>query len=148
MKRAAATLGFRRPILWISFSPLFGRGLVGRLDERLSLYHCTDETATEPRAPVFSAAIERDLLGQVDLVICSSEELKRTKGGYNAFTYMVPNAADVDLFEQALDPATGVPDDVAGIPGPRIGFVGVLDFRVDQALLAACAAARPISTGC
>lgn len=143
VRRAAGALGFARPVLWISFSPLFGRGVLGLLDERLSLYHCTDETATEPRAPVYSAAIERDLLGRVDLVICSSEELKRTKGGFNPFTYTVPNAADVDLFEQALDPATAPPADLAAIPGPRIGFVGVLDFRVDQALLAACAAARP-----
>ncbi|MCC6626035.1 MAG: glycosyltransferase [Chloroflexi bacterium] len=143
VRRAASALGFQRPLLWLSFSPVFGRGVLGRLDERLSLYHCTDETATEPRAPVFSAAIERDLLGRVDLVICSSDELKRTKGGYNPFTFTVPNAADVDLFAQALDPATVVPADLAAIPGPRVGFVGVLDFRVDQALLAACAAARP-----
>jgi glycosyltransferase involved in cell wall biosynthesis len=143
VRRAARDLGFERPLLWLSFSPLFGRGALGLLNERLSLYHCTDETATEPRAPIYSADIERDLLGKVDLVICSAEELKRTKGGFNPHTYVVHNAADVDLFERALDPATEIPADLAAIPGPRVGFVGVLDFRVDQALLAACAAARP-----
>jgi glycosyltransferase involved in cell wall biosynthesis len=143
LRAAARRLCLDRPLLWISFSPLFGRGSLGVLNERLSLYHCTDETATEPRAPVYSAAIEQELLGEVDLVVTSSEELLRTKGAFNPHTHVVHNAADVALFERALDPATAVPADLAAIPGPRVGFVGVLDFRVDQALLAACAAARP-----
>jgi glycosyltransferase involved in cell wall biosynthesis len=47
------------------------------------------------------------------------------------------------MFARALDPATAVPDDIAALPEPRLGFYGTIRDWVDLDLIAAIARARP-----
>ena len=55
----------------------------------------------------------------------------------------MPNAADVALFNRALDPALTVPSDLAAIPAPRLAVVGLHDSRLDVDALEALAKADP-----
>src|SRR5206468_9422728 len=55
----------------------------------------------------------------------------------------VRHGVDVDHFSRALDPSTEVPAEMRGLPGPVIGFFGLLADWVDVPLVAALAASRP-----
>jgi glycosyltransferase involved in cell wall biosynthesis len=141
VQRACRRLAFQRPLLWISFNVLSSEGLIGALDERLVIYHCTDEITAMSNTSPFAGAIERRLLTKSDLVFTSSRQLLADKGPFNPNSHFVPNGADTELFERAQD-ATPHPV-LAGLAGPVIGFAGHMEDRFDFELIAAVAAAHP-----
>jgi glycosyltransferase involved in cell wall biosynthesis len=65
------------------------------------------------------------------LVITTSENLRLSRKTLNPATHTVLNAADVELFNAALEPDLPVAADLAEIPGPRLGVVGMHDSRLD-----------------
>ncbi|MEB3329293.1 MAG: glycosyltransferase [Candidatus Sericytochromatia bacterium] len=144
VRAACDALGMRRPLLWISFNVLSSEGVIGRLDERLVVYHCTDAVGAMPGASPFADAIERRLIARSDLVFCSSPVLARERGAGHPDCRWVPNGADVALFEQAADPSLPPHPALRGWgPGPVLGFAGHLEERVDFALVEALAEAEP-----
>ena len=143
VRGACRQLGFKRPILWISFNVLSSEGLIGALNEQLVIYHCTDEITAMSGMSPFAGEIEQRLLAQADLVFTSSRQLLADKGPLNPHSHFVPNGADTTLFEQALDPALAPHPVLAGLPGPVIGFAGHMEDRFDFALVDAVAQAHP-----
>jgi glycosyltransferase involved in cell wall biosynthesis len=69
--------------------------------------------------------------------------LQASKNSLNPQTHLVPHGVDVDHFAKATDPATRVPDDVADLPHPILGFFGLIQEWVDLELLAEVARLRP-----
>ena len=131
-----------RPILW-TFMPNVNR-LIGRLGERMVIYHCVDEYSAfsgMPREALIR--MERDLIRRADLVFTSGEQLCEERRALNPNIHFVTHGVDVDHFARALDPATVVPEDLCGIRRPVIGFFGLLADWVDLGLVRALAAARP-----
>ena len=137
---------FRHPVLW-AFSP-GAAPLVGRLGERLVLYHCVDEYAAVPGIPSAVASFERSLLARADLVVTTSRALYESKRQQNARrTVYEPNVADAEHFARARDPRTPRAAEMAGLPRPVLGFVGALDdYKVDAAIIEALAGAFPLGT--
>ena len=135
-------LGLRDFHLW-TFLPTVA-DYVGSLGESLSVYYCVDEWS------LFSyldrdetVRAERALLDKVDCVFAINDALAETKRAANPATFVSPHGVDHALFARALDPATQVPDDLAALPRPVIGFYGTLRDWVDLELVAAVAKARP-----
>ena len=135
-------LGITRFQLW-TFLPNVA-DYVGRFGEELSVYYCVDEWSMfgylDREATV---AAEKRLLERVDAVFAINEPLAMAKRARCSHTYVSPHGVDHALFARALEPATTIPDDLAAIPGPRIGFYGTLREWVDFELLAHVARARP-----
>ena len=50
----------------------------------------------------------------------------------NPNTVLVRHGVDYRHFVKACDPATQVPEDIAKLPGPVIGFFGLVADWVDQ----------------
>lgn len=138
---ACRALGFERPLLWISFNVLSSEGLIGALDERLVIYHCTDEITAMSGMSPFAGEIEERLIRRSDLVFTSSRQLLADKGALHPNTHFVPNGADVELFETARD-ATPHPS-LEGLARPVIGFAGHMEDRFDFELVAEVAKAHP-----
>jgi glycosyltransferase involved in cell wall biosynthesis len=117
---------------------------VGVLGESLSIYYCTDEhslfSSLDARA---TTAAELELLRRVDVVFATNEPLVELKGVVHADVHLALHGVDRDLFATALDPATAVPEDVAGLPRPVLGFYGALHDWVDYELIAELARRRP-----
>ena len=112
----------------------------------LVVYHCVDEHSAFRgyfMSPEVVKAYDDELTRRADLVITTSENLRRSREVFNPHTHTVVNAADVELFNQALDPALPLPADLAAIPSPRLGVVGVHDNRLDIDALEALAQADP-----
>jgi glycosyltransferase involved in cell wall biosynthesis len=143
VRRAMRSLGFRRPVNWV-FNPAAGV-VAGRLGEERVIYYCVDEyTAFAGVNTAALAAIERDLLDRADLVVVSAEKLLAAKRSPRAPTVLVRHGVDYDHFRTALDPATAVPDEIARLPRPVIGYFGLIaDDWVDVPLLVHLARAFP-----
>ena len=137
-----AQLGIDRFHLW-TFLPNTG-DIVGTLGEELSVYYCVDEWSTFSNLDAEATArAERRLLERVDLTFATSRALVAKKRQVCPFTYHAPHGVDHDRFASALDGATEIPEDLAALPGPRIGFYGTLRDFIDFELIAGVARARP-----
>ena len=142
LRRLCRRHGLEDPILW-SFLPNVGR-LLGRLDERLVIYHCVDEySAFSGVSRDAIARMERDLVQRADLVLTSSEQLCADRIGFNPNTRFVSHGVDTAHFARALEPGMEAPDDVRALPRPVIGFFGLLADWVDLDLVRALALRRP-----
>jgi glycosyltransferase involved in cell wall biosynthesis len=142
LRAACRRLGLRRPIVW-SFFPNVA-GLVGRLDERLVVYHCVDDYAEfRGMAPTSLRRLENQLLEAADLVFTSSESLCRERVTRNPHTIFIPHGVDVARFARALAPDVSIPEDLAGVRRPIVGFMGAVADFVDLELVAQAARMRP-----
>ncbi len=100
----------------------------------LIIYHCVDEHSAFPGhfiSPAVVKGYDEALTRRADLVVTTSESLRKSREGLNPHTYTVLNAVDVELFAEALASGDPLPDDLAAIPEPRLGIVGVHDYRLD-----------------
>jgi glycosyltransferase involved in cell wall biosynthesis len=135
VRRAMRRLGFQRPINWI-FNP--AAAVVARaFDEDLLIYYCVDEfTAFTGVAADALARMENDLMRRSDLVVVTSDLLLQSKAPFNSNTVLVRHGVDHRHFRRALDPALPVPDEIANLPKPVIGFFGLVADWVDVELMA------------
>jgi glycosyltransferase involved in cell wall biosynthesis len=143
VRRAMGKLGFERPINWV-FNPA-AAVVAGSLGEDRIIYYCVDEyTAFSGVDAPALAAMERELLAKADSVIVSSDRLYQAKRPFNPRTVLVRHGVDWSHFRGALDPQTQIPEDLARLPGPVIGYFGLIaDDWVDAGLIAHLARSLP-----
>jgi glycosyltransferase involved in cell wall biosynthesis len=135
-------LTLRRPILW-TFLPNVN-WLLGRLHERMVIYHCVDEYSEFSGVPKdVIVRMERELVQRADIVFTSAEKLCAERREINLRTHFIPHGVDVAHFSRALDPATAVAPEIAALPKPVVGFFGLLADWVDLDMIGALARARP-----
>ncbi|HKQ80568.1 MAG TPA: glycosyltransferase family 1 protein [Blastocatellia bacterium] len=138
IRRAMRRLGFDRVINWV-FNPA-ASVIAGELGEELVIYYCVDEytafTGVDSNA---LADLERRLMRRADLVIVSAQRLRQSKAPFNPRTELVQHGVDYSHFRRALDAETVVPDDIADLPRPVIGFFGLIADWVDVELMASVA---------
>jgi glycosyltransferase involved in cell wall biosynthesis len=139
VRRALRKLGFERPINWV-FNPAAGV-VAGSLGEESIIYYCVDEySAFSGVSPESLASLEAELIGRADLVIVSSERLFQAKAPLHPRTYLVRHGVDFDHFRKALDPNLPVAAQTVGLPGPIVGYFGLMaEDWIDLPLLEAVA---------
>jgi asparagine synthase (glutamine-hydrolysing) len=134
VKRAMDALHFKDVISW-SFLPS-SAPVSGTLGEKLVVYHCVDEFSAFSDAPMHEIKeLERRLMLKADVVICSSEKLRADKAKTNSNAHLVQHGVDLEHFNKAFNPATTIPDEVKNLPGPVIGFWGLIADWVDLKLI-------------
>ncbi|MBV8576922.1 MAG: NAD(P)-binding protein, partial [Acetobacteraceae bacterium] len=106
------------------------------------VYDCMDELSAFNGADRALPFLERELLGRADLVFTGGYSLYDAKRQRHPSVHPFPSGVDVAHFRPARE-GLSEPQDQAGIPHPRIGFYGVLDERLDLALLADAATRQP-----
>ncbi|HYV20139.1 MAG TPA: glycosyltransferase [Verrucomicrobiae bacterium] len=142
LRRLCRRRGLEDPILW-SFLPNVGR-LLGRLGERLAIYHCVDEySAFTGVSRDAIARLERDFVRRADLVLTSSAQLASERVGLNPNTHFVSHGVDLAHFATALDGGIEIPAELRALPRPVIGFFGLLADWVDLDLVRDIALGRP-----
>jgi glycosyltransferase involved in cell wall biosynthesis len=144
--RWLAAEGIDDAVLWV-YHPGYGAA-VNRLPHRLVVYDCVDEYTAFPEfrdAKAWIAERERQLCALAGVVSCTAPALFDAKQALApGRTHLVHNVGDATHFERALSPDTHVPEDVAGLPQPVIGFVGaVSDYKLNTDWLVHLAEARP-----
>ena len=142
LRWAMGRLAFRDPISW-SFLPA-AANVVGRLGEKLILYHCVDDfTAFSDTPSAAIAELEASICRRADLVVVSAEKLLVERRQHNPATVLVRHGVDHRHFARALDPSLAVPPELAALPRPILGFFGLIADWVDLELLAAVARRWP-----
>ena len=125
------SLGERRdPILWY-YTPMalaFSRHVRG-----VRVYDCMDELSAFHNAPPELPALERELLAVSAVVFTGGRSLYYAKRRLHSNVHCYPSAVDERHFAPAGRPE---PEELRGIPHPRLGFYGVIDERFDAVFVA------------
>lgn len=144
LRRWLSKLGFEQPILW-TYNP-YSENLVGTLGERYAIYECVDELAASRglvRREVVQAQ-EKRLLGKVRAAIVTHDNLYESKKHAVREIHMIPNGAEIGHMRRVVDdPSLRVPDDIAKLRKPVIGFLGSVMYWLDFDLLRYLAMSRP-----
>jgi len=133
IRRKLKSLGFERPILYV-WHPRFA-DMLGEFRESFVIYHKYDNYAGYFGAGNARNIREEQLLERADLVMVTSQGLLDMHKKDRDDIYLVPNGVDFEFFSRTLTEAVQVPADLEQIPGPRIGYVGVINEKVDFELL-------------
>ncbi|WP_207461373.1 UDP-galactopyranose mutase [Azospirillum sp. SYSU D00513] len=128
------------PILWY-YTPM-SLGFSSHLRGSLTVYDCMDELSAFHGAPPELIERERRLLNRADLVFTGGVSLYEAKRPLHPSVHAFPSSVDIAHFAEARS-MTEDPEDQAAIARPRLGFYGVIDERLDVALIDAVAQARP-----
>jgi glycosyltransferase involved in cell wall biosynthesis len=136
-------LGFRDPITY-TFVP-WSADIAGNLGEKMVIYHITDEfiefSGTDKAAIL---EMEQRLIDKSDAVIVSAERLGQKAKSRGTESFLITHGVEVEHFRKACDPLTPIPADIASLPGPIIGFVGLIEDWVDLRLIRFLAVSKPL----
>ena len=133
-------LGVRDPLLWF-YTPMMWPA-AAHLPASAIVYDCMDELSAFRFAAPDLVRNEAALMEAADVVFTGGHALYEAKRGLHDNVHAFPSSVDQRHFNLARD-ARPEPQDQADLPAPRLGFAGVIDERIDLALLAEAARARP-----
>lgn len=116
--------------------------LLDQLRPRAVIYDCMDELSAFLAAPRRMREREAELIERADVIFTGGRSLYLAKRDRHPNVHCFPSSVDAAHFARA---ARDIPeaDDQAVLPGPRLGFFGVIDERMDLELIDALARARP-----
>lgn len=140
LDRLIAVEEMKRFVLWY-YTPMALR-FSDHLEPVRVAYDCMDELSAFKGASSDLPALERQLLRRADVVFTGGQSLFESKKTEHPNIHSMPSSVDVAHFAAARH-AVKEPEDQAAIPTPRLGFFGVIDERLDIALLDGVAGARP-----
>jgi glycosyltransferase involved in cell wall biosynthesis len=142
--RELRRLGFDRAPLLCSFLPNCAP-YIRRIPRAFTMYYCVDKwSAFEGFDPRTMERGEAELCRVSDLVIASADDLAERCRKYSRNVRYVPHGVDYEHFAAALQPGA-LPDALASIPEPRIGFFGLIHEWVDTELIGRLADVLPYS---
>lgn len=140
LDQLATGFGFRSTVLWY-YTPMalpFSR----HLPASAIVYDCMDELSGFMGCPPELRALEKELMARADVMFTGGQSLFESKRLLHDNVHAFPSSVDVPHFGKARA-VQNTPADQACIPGPRIGFHGVIDERMDLGLVRQVATARP-----
>lgn len=105
-------------------------------------YDCMDELTLFKGAPEKLLEQEKYLLAHADIVFTGGKSLYESKAKMHNNVYCFPSSVDQEHFAKALN-GLAVPDDIASLQEPIVGYFGVIDERIDLNLLNETAVLKP-----
>jgi UDP-galactopyranose mutase len=109
----------------------------------LCVYDCMDELSAFRGASPMLAHLEQTLFERAQVVFTGGQSLFEAKRDQHPNVYAMPSSIDTEHFGRARGKLRPDPPDQAGLPPPRLGFFGVIDERLDSALVRDIAMLRP-----
>ena len=132
--------GGRTPTFWF-YTPMM-YDFTSAIDAELVIYDCMDELANFLGAPARLHALEAELMRRSDVVFTGGYSLFEAKRLLHDNIHPFPSGVDIEHFRIARN-GRYAPLNSTTINPPKLGYYGVIDERMDLALVAATAAARP-----
>lgn len=120
-------------VLWF-YAPMYS-DVIGHIPHTLVIFDCMDELAAFKNAPAALIEKESFLLSKADIVFTGGKSLYESKKKKHHNVYCFPSSVDQKHFAKALSDETPVPEDIAAIKKPIVGYYGVIDERIDIPLL-------------
>jgi glycosyltransferase involved in cell wall biosynthesis len=129
---------FQDPVQWF-YDPMAVTAFAGHLGESAIVYDCMDQLSQFRGAPAELVRRERELLAIANVVFAGGPKIWKDKVNHNANCYSFGCGVDVEHFGKAAHPSTLVPAEIAHLPRPIYGYIGVVDERIDYDLVATLA---------
>ena len=133
-------MAFEPSLLWLNFPP--GLPYRSQFNPVLTCFDCLDnypEFFTGKRGRLLKKQQET-LLDQADLVLATASGLAEECRPYSSHVYRLPNAVSPFFLDQGPAPC---PKDLAELPRPIIGYIGLISHWFDFELIAFLAKERP-----
>ncbi len=142
IKKAIDKLGFKNFFLFNDSDMFRGFYLKDLLKPEQYIYYTRDNLIAVDFWKKQGIRIEAALMKKADLVVANSTYLADHARQFNPHSYYVGQGCDVSLFDKSL--IQKLPDDIASIPKPIIGYIGALfSLRLDIDVLLHIARERP-----
>src|SRR5438105_7550257 len=138
--------GLSNPILWIAIPTAVE--VVGRLHERLVIYHVSDKydanTMDHATDPALIRKMHERAIEAADLIFYSSRKLLAEADRGLEKSYLLEQAVDFDHWSRISRGDIRLAEAVARIPRPRIGYFGAIEpWLIDQELIKEASQKRP-----
>ena len=144
LERVLGLFNYRRLVAWY-YTPM-ALSFAAHLPADCVVFDCMDELSNFRGAPRALREREQQLMDMAQVVFAGGESLFNARKARHDNIHCFPSSIDAAHFAKARtwrQRQVMQPADQAGIPHPRVGFFGVIDERLDIALLRALAMARP-----
>lgn len=142
IKKAINKLGFSNYFIFNDSDMFRSLYLKELLNPELYVYYTRDNLIAVDFWKKQGIRIEAELMAKADLVVGNSTYLADHARQFNPHSYYVGQGCDVSLFDTKL--IKNVPDDIAKIKRPIIGYIGALfSLRLDIEVLIYLAKQRP-----
>ena len=86
---------------------------------------------------------EIKLINRADFFFVTSQGLYDMHINERPDLHLIPNAVDYEHFENSIKFSSKIPNEISSIPSPRIGYVGVINEKVDCGLLTMLCKSHP-----
>jgi hypothetical protein len=116
---------------------------LGHFENRGVVYDCMDELSQFTGAPKQLVNNEARLIEHADIVFTGGYELGEKKAKQHQNVHTFGCGVEYSHFSKAADPHTQIPPDIDFIARPILGWFGVVDERVDYAMVGQMAKMRP-----
>ena len=133
---------FTSPIQWF-YSPMTAPHFLDGFDAVCTVYDCMDELAQFRFAPPALREREQLLISRSDVVFTGGYHLFQSKSRYHNNVHFYGCGVDAEHYSKARLAETELPGDVVNLPKPIFGYFGVIDERLDYALLTQLAREMP-----
>jgi glycosyltransferase involved in cell wall biosynthesis len=140
LDNALASVQYDNLILWY-YTPM-ALAFSDHVDADVCVYDCMDELSGFRGAPPELVQMERLLMQRADVVFTGGQSIYEAKRRLHNAIHPFPSSIDVAHFHKARKPGND-PAAQAHLPHPRVGFAGVIDERLDAALLDQAAKRMP-----
>ena len=139
--RATQLLG--QYVAWF-YTPM-ALSLLEVLSPAAVIYDCMDELSTFLNAPPELIVREQELLGLADVVFTGGPSLYLAKRDRHPNVHCFPSSIDAQHFAQAKPGSETIAEasDQSALARPRLGYFGVIDERLDLALIDSLAESHP-----
>ena len=134
---------FEDAVHWL-YTPLMEPQIDQFPAPRAVVYDCMDELSKFAMASPRLAESEQRLLARADVVFAGGHELGAAKARLHSNVHVIGCGVDFEHFQKAASASPA--SDLAMLPAPRLGYIGVIDERLDYDLLRDLARELPEAT--
>lgn len=125
---------FEKPVQWF-YDPMAVSAHVDKFNEIAVVYDCMDELSQFKFAPPEIISRERELLRRADVVFTGGRKMWESKKRHAENVHFYGCGVDVNHFGKARLNETPIPEDLAKLKKPLLGYFGVVDERMDYELV-------------
>lgn len=136
----ARMMHFESPIVWTWLPTALALDLIKALNGKLTVYYCFDNFEAISKGTRRIRRTERRLLRESDLVFATARHLFDYCSQYSRNVHLFPSGFSKKIFARG---SFRLPDDLAKLPRPIVGYVGGIHKVVDLELVKQVALAQP-----
>ncbi|MFH1045785.1 MAG: ElyC/SanA/YdcF family protein [Candidatus Omnitrophota bacterium] len=143
LKRWIKVMDFHDAVIWTFLPTGLTLDLINSLDKKAVVYYCIDNFAVSSALAQKVKITEKRLIRQADLVFVTAQELYNFCAQYSKRVHLFPFGVNIENFERVQLQQARLPDDLAKIPRPIVGYIGGIHKWIDQDLIKTAAQSRP-----